>query len=187
MIRYSDMQWMSLPPPVEPQVRDVRPSSSFTNVHAQSATLFVGRIVFAAILFTFGMAAIVLSPVVMQASPIAIVTTLAALIVAIVLVAARRRTRPPRDAGRWRRPPTRGDPRFRSRRVATHGRPRRPGSADWRLLAAVTASVVLLLVAPFVPDGIGGVLALTGLVGLMTLRVARAPGHRSRHGPHARR
>ena len=168
----------AMPPPV---VERRHRTASPVLVRGTSPTAFVAKIVLAAIAIVMAATLVLLAPQVVTV-PIAFVLVVGA-VVSGLLVAGERWALGRSALGSARRDPDSTAGAHAGRRSnRPHERRRHPraGAADWRVLVGVAAvSIALLVLALLVPassERLGTVFVISGLAGLVALRLAAAHG-----------
>jgi hypothetical protein len=168
----------AMPPPVvEPRHGTASPAL----VRGTSPTVFVAKVVFAAIAIVMAATLVLLAPQVVTV-PIAFVLVVGAVVSGLIVAGERWTVR--RSALRTRRrgPSSTAGARAGPRPDWMHERRRHPraGAADWRVLVGVAVvSIALLVLALLVPSSserLGTALVISGLAGLVALRLAAARG-----------
>ena len=185
MNRHHETSRMALPPPArQPGRRSAAPGAT----HSSSPSAYVGRIALIAVLFTTTAVLVLLSPLVLLAPGLIRVAIVAGLVASALLAVGAGWSQRRRDGNRWRRTDPPGGPRPRPLRSTTYERRSHPraGAAEGRVLVALAAvSASLLLLAPFLTERVGGILAAAGLAGLAALRRLMAAGQRDSPGTDA--
>lgn len=171
---------------VPPPAADRRRASAIHRAApSASPTIFVAKVIYAAI-------AIVLAGTLMLIAPRVVTVPLVFVLLVGVLVSGLLVTG---DGWRPRRSPRGIGGRRSISRDSAHSRPElesedgrqpegRAGRADWRVLASIAAvSVTLLLLALVTSESVGTVLGVSGLAGLVGLRLTAMHRGGMQHAP----